>query len=91
MAEDLSALDVGRVRSLGRLLDLKSDIVTFLEFVESDSNERVAVKEQIFVLTFRGDETKTLFSLFLYYTIHGLYKLVMKAQKGDIFETRRLF
>jgi len=49
-----------------------------LDFVERDSNKRVAVEEQVFFLAFDSDETKTLVSLFLDYTVHDFVIILMR-------------
>src|SRR3989344_4610449 len=86
----LSLLYVHCILSLWGIFDIKGNAVTFLKFVESDSNERIAVKEKIFVLTFNGNETKTLVSLFLYYTIHRFIVVKCKLQRSSAVRRIRL-
>ena len=60
--KDLSAVNVDCARTLFGLFRIKGNLVANLEFIERDINDRRGVEEDILLLTFRGDETESLFS-----------------------------
>src|SRR3989344_7296103 len=54
------AADLDRVRAFRRVRDLKGHLVTFAQFVESDSDELGRVEKEILFLTLALDEPETL-------------------------------
>ena len=69
-ARRLHALDVDRGRALFALLDIKGDSVTFTELVESNVDQRLAVKKQVLLLTFSTDEAEAAIGELLDNTVH---------------------
>lgn len=72
----LDALHVGGARALVGLLRFKGHCITDLEFVEKYADERGLMKKQIFVLTFLGDETKTLVGQAFNRSLHRMYTIM---------------
>jgi len=52
--------DLDRVRPLRAVSDFESQLVTFAEFVEGNSDELVRVEEEILLLTLARDKPETL-------------------------------
>ena len=69
----LDALYVDCCWALFAVLNIKSDIVTFAEFVKSDVDQRSAVKKQILCLAFATDEAKATIGELLDNTILRFY------------------
>jgi len=55
----LGARNFGGVRSLGTVNHFKLNLVTFLELIESYSDEFVGMKEKVLVLSFAGNKAKS--------------------------------
>lgn len=73
VVRQLDALHVSGARTLFGLLRFEGHCITDLEFVEQNADERSLVKKQIFVLTFLGDETKTLVGQAFNRSLHRIY------------------
>jgi len=87
MFQRLCALYVYGVHSLRRLFSLKGNLISFLEIAELHTYESLAVKEQVFLQAFGGDESKTLVSQFLDCTGH----FVASSDKDKAYVVNRLF